>query len=163
MNKKTLGQFYTTNYKYILQNMYIPDDVKNIIEPFAGNGDLLNFIKDKNKYNITCYDIDPKKSFIIKQDTLLNPPNFDNAFILTNPPYLARNKSIDKFIFNKYTTNDLYKCFIQLLINSNCLGGILIIPLNFLCSVRKNDINIRVDIVCKNYRYIKIRRIINKL
>jgi len=54
MNKKNLGQFYTTNYKQILQNMYIPDNVSNIIEPFAGNGDLLNFIEDTN---CKCYDI----------------------------------------------------------------------------------------------------------
>ncbi len=51
MNKKNLGQFYTTNYKQILQNMYIPDNVSNIIEPFAGNGDLLNFIEDTYNYN----------------------------------------------------------------------------------------------------------------
>lgn len=44
-SKKSLGQFYTTNYEYILQNIFIPDNVVNIIEPFAGNGDLLNFIE----------------------------------------------------------------------------------------------------------------------
>jgi hypothetical protein len=32
--KKRLGQFYTTNHKYILQNFYIPNNVKTIIEPF---------------------------------------------------------------------------------------------------------------------------------
>jgi hypothetical protein len=150
MNKKNLGQFYTTNYKHILQNMYIPDNVSNIIEPFAGNCDLLNFIEDTNcEYNVKCYDIDPKKDFIIKQDTLLNPPDLDNAFIITNPPYLARNKSSDKGVFNKYNTNDLYKCFIQILINSNCLGGIIIIPLNFLCSIRKADIELRENFVKK--------------
>lgn len=154
MNKKNLGQFYTTNYKHILQNMFIPDNIINIIEPFAGNGDLLQFI-DKNKYNIKCYDIDPKKDFIIKQDTLLNPPDFDNTFVITNPPYLARNKSDNKIIFDKYNTNDLYKCFIQILINSNCLGGILIIPLNFLCSIRKGDIEIREKFI-KKYDIITI-------
>lgn len=148
MNKKNLGQFYTTNYKHILQNMFIPDNIKNIIEPFAGNGDLLKFI-DENKYNIKCYDIDPKKDFIIKQDTLLNPPDFDNTFVITNPPYLARNKSDNKIVFDKYNTNDLYKCFIQILIDSKCLGGILIIPLNFLCSIRKSDIEIREKFIKK--------------
>ena len=43
-NKKKLGQFFTTNYKHILSNINIPDDAKHIIEPFAGNGDLLNFM-----------------------------------------------------------------------------------------------------------------------
>ena len=140
--KKKLGQFYTTNYDYILQNMVIPDNIENILEPFAGNGDLLNFL-DKTKYNIKCYDIDPKQDYIIKQDTLLNPPDISNSFIITNPPYLARNKSKDKTIFNKYNSNDLYKCFIEILISGECLGGILIVPLNFFCSIRKNDIKIR--------------------
>lgn len=155
MNKKNLGQFYTTNYKYILQNMHIPDNVSNIIEPFAGNGDLLNFIEDSAnakadaKYNVKCYDIDPKKDFVIKQDTLLNPPDLDDAFVITNPPYLARNKSSDKSVFNKYNTNDLYKCFLQILINSKCLGGIIIIPLNFLSSIRKADIELRENFVKK--------------
>lgn len=31
----------------------------------------------------------------------------NNKFVLTNPPYLARNKSIDKTVFDKYKTNDL--------------------------------------------------------
>ena len=151
MNKKQLGQFYTTNYAYILQNMYIPDNISNIIEPFAGAGDLLNFINDndRDKYNIECYDIEPKKDFIIKRDTLLNPPNFNGAFVITNPPYLARNKSDDKEIYDKYNTNDLYKCFISLLIGSSCAGGILILPLNFLSSIRKADIKLREKFVKK--------------
>jgi hypothetical protein len=173
MNKKQLGQFYTTNYKHILQNMYIPYDTSNIIEPFAGNGDLLCFLDmdmdmDTDKYNIECNDIEPKKDFIIKRDTLLNPPNLDDAFVITNPPYLARNKCDNKEIFNKYNTNDLYKCFIKLLTASYCKGGILILPLNFLCSIRKGDIEIRENFIknttsllviyLKN-RFLKIHRI----
>jgi hypothetical protein len=129
--------------------MYIPDNISNIIEPFAGAGDLLKFINDtdRDKYNIECYDIEPKKDFIVKRDTLLNPPNFDNAFVITNPPYLARNKCDDKAIFTKYKTNDLYKCFLQILISSRCLGGIIILPLNFLCSIRKADIELRKNFV----------------
>jgi hypothetical protein len=138
--KKQYGQFYTTNYQYILQNMAIPEDVEEIVEPFAGNGDLLNFAKD---YKIKCYDIDPKKDFIIKQDTLKFPPYMKDKFVLTNPPYLARNKSTNKELYDKYNTNDLYKCFIEIILTSECSGGILIIPLNFISSIRKNDINLR--------------------
>lgn len=43
-NKSLRGQFFTTNYKYILSNLFIPDNITKIIEPFCGNGDLLNFI-----------------------------------------------------------------------------------------------------------------------
>lgn len=145
--KKILGQFYTTNYEYILQNMSIPSNIKIIVEPFAGNCDLLNFIvnEEKSKYNFELYDIDPKKDNIIKQDTLNNPVSLKNKFVLTNPPYLARNKSKDKFLFDKYNVNDLYKCFIKQLITEKAQGGILIIPLNFWCSIRKADIELRKE------------------
>ena len=51
MDKKKLGQFYTTNYDYILQNLNIPNKTKTIIEPFAGNGDLLSFLKKNIRLN----------------------------------------------------------------------------------------------------------------
>ena len=89
------------------------------------------------------YDIEPKKDYIIKKDTLNNPPDYNNKFLITNPPYLARNKSKDKSIFNKYDVNDLYKCIIKEILTNKCLGGILIIPLNFWSSIRKNDIKLR--------------------
>ncbi len=55
--KKKLGQFYTTNYQYILQAMNIPDSITNIIEPFAGNGDLVEFIENnRSDCNVECYD-----------------------------------------------------------------------------------------------------------
>ena len=47
--KKKLGQFYTTNQEYILNGFKIPNKILNIIEPFAGNGDLKNFIDKYNK------------------------------------------------------------------------------------------------------------------
>jgi len=143
-NKQKFGQFFTENYKYILQNFKIPNNIKNIIEPFVGNEDLLNFV-DINKYNIEKYDIDPQNKNIKKRDTILNPPNYNNKFVLTNPPYLARNKNKDKSLYNKYKVNDLYKCFLINLLNNKCLGGIIIIPLNFFSSIRKNDIKLRKD------------------
>lgn len=143
------GQFYTTNYKYILQNMKIPEEINTIIEPFAGTRELLNFIEDKKKYNIELYDINPQYKNIKKRDTLKNPPDYDNKFILTNPPYLARNKSNDKTLYDKYNCNDLYKCFIINIINSKCIGGIIIIPLNFMSSIRKSDIELRKNFLEK--------------
>ena len=47
--KQKLGQFYTTNYKQILDGLSIPDNVNYIIEPFAGSGDLLKFLTDDNE------------------------------------------------------------------------------------------------------------------
>ena len=152
--KQTLGQFYTTNQEYILQGMTIPCNIKNIIEPFTGNGDLITFIeqeekKNNIKYNIECYDIDPKHAYIIKKDTINNPPDYTNKYLITNPPYLARNKSKDKSLFDKYDVNDLYKCVIKELITNLCLGGIFIIPLNFWSSIRISDIELRKSFLKK--------------
>ena len=142
MSKQGLGQFYTTNFSHILQNLSIPPTVLHIIEPFAGKGDLFSFIPQTVK-NLECYDIDPKNLCVIQRDTLLNPPNYVNTFVLTNPPYLARNKSKNKTIFDKYGQNDLYKCFLDELTRNVCIGGIVIIPLNFWCSIRVNDVQLR--------------------
>lgn len=73
MNKKTLGQFYTTNYSYILDKMRIPRGVTTVIEPFVGKGDLLKFLPI-SKYHIEKYDIEPQDDETILRDTVLNPP-----------------------------------------------------------------------------------------
>ena len=148
ITKQILGQFYTTHHEYILQNMKIPDSIINIIEPFTGNGDLITFIEKEQvsnnvNYNIECYDIEPTKSYIVKQDTIENPPNYNNKYLITNPPYLARNKCKNKLLFDKYDVNDLYKCVIKEILTNICLGGIFIIPLNFWSSIRVADINLR--------------------
>lgn len=141
--KQELGQFMTTNYDYILSNMSIPDDVETIIEPFCGKGDLLKFIPDNRTITLECYDIDPQCEIAIERDTLINPPSYAGKFVLTNPPYLARNKATNKQIFDKYKQNDLYKCFIWTILKLKPEGGIIIIPLNFISSIRKADIDLR--------------------
>lgn len=154
MDKKKYGKFFTTNYKQILSDLSISWNKQIVIEPFVGEGDLLNFILslDEKNIKIETYDIcDPKNDFtsknisFLKQDTLDNPPNYSNKFVITNPPYLARNKSTDKEIYNKYKTNDLFKCFLISLIKNPPNGGIIIIPLNFFCSLRKQDVDLRND------------------
>lgn len=141
--KQELGQFYTTNYEYILQNLSVPADVGHIVEPFVGHGDLLKILPTPSKHQIECYDIDPKIPDTIQQDTLLHPPCFNGTFVITNPPYLARNKCADKTVFDRYDANDLYKCFLKELTQNPCQGGIVIVPVNFWCSRRDKDLQLR--------------------
>ncbi len=154
LQKQQLGQFMTKNYEYILQNIHIPKflSFQTIVEPFCGEGDLLKFVENSlKKYNLECYDIDPKKDFIIKRDTLKNPPNYSNKFVITNPPYLARNKSKNKEIYDLYNVNDLYKAFLCHLIKNSPEGGIVIIPLNFWSSIRESDVDLRKRFLDKFY------------
>jgi len=144
MTKQTRGQYYTVNSNYILEGFVLPQDVKKIVEPFAGQGDLLQWISNQGYTGkLEAYDIEPKKDNIVKRDTLLNPPDYSDSWVLTNPPYLARNKCNDKSLYVKYDTNDLYKCFLHSLVASSCLGGILIIPAGFFLSPRQVDASIR--------------------
>ncbi len=158
-NKKSKGQFYTTNSSYILDGFSLPpSDIRCIVEPFAGKGDLIKWIKEtKCTANIHAFDIEPKGENINKRNTLINPPNYDNAWIITNPPYLARNKSADKSVFDLYETNDLYKCFIMSVVKqNNCRGGIWIIPAGFFFSPRDIDARCR-DAFMKKYKITKVK------
>lgn len=150
MSKTTLGQYYTTNYEYILEGFDKP--TCKIIEPFAGKGDLLKWLDHDNW---EAWDIDPKEDGVKKRDTLIDPPDYSNAWILTNPPYLARNKSVDKTLYDKYNTNDLYKCFILSLLHQpkGCLGGLIIIPVGFFFAI---DSNCR-DAFMTQYRITKVK------
>ena len=144
-DKKEKGQFYTTNCSHILDGFAPPATPVRIIEPFAGKGDLLKWLIDQG-YNepVEAYDIAPNTTDypIVERDTLLNPPDYTDAWILTNPPYLARNKSENKAIFDHYNTNDLYKCFLDS-IGSNARGGVIIIPAGFFFSPRDIDVRCR--------------------
>ena len=158
-SKKMKGQFYTVNSSYILDGLYmIPKSARCVIEPFAGKGDLLEWlIKNENTLPIESYDIEPKKDGVIQRDTLKDPPNYKDSWILTNPPYLARNKCDKKEIFNMYETNDLYKCFITSLTNQEqCAGGIFIIPAGFFLSPRDLDVRCRNDFLSK-YKLLKVK------
>tara|TARA_R100001591_G_scaffold117422_1_gene136837 strand:- start:287 stop:1282 length:996 start_codon:yes stop_codon:yes gene_type:complete len=127
--KSELGQFYTTNSDYILQGMDIPRGVR-LIEPFVGRGDLINW---SSRTDWEKFDLDPKDSSTTRQDTLMNPPIYKDKYIVTNPPYLASNKTNEQQVFRKWGQSDLYKCFVKSFIDGDASGGIMIIPLNFLC------------------------------
>jgi hypothetical protein len=147
-SKKSLGQFYTTNCEYILENMKLPENIQ-VIEPFVGQGDLVNWINKNIKYtSIETYDLDPKIKCDKILDTIKYPPIYENKFVITNPPFLARNKTKNKELYDKYNVDDIYKAFIITLIEGNCEGGIIIIPLNFFSS---ENSEIRVKFLSKYF------------
>ena len=128
--KKELGQFYTTNAQYITEGLLdIFPKGATIVEPFAGNWDLLNIVKDK--YKIEAYDLDPKNPETEERNSILNPPDYRGKWVFTNPPYLHKTRTKEKMIFEKYKVMDLYKASMLTMLEAE--GGILIIPLNFIC------------------------------
>ena len=126
---------YTTKAQEICANLikYIPNEA-NLIEPFVGDGDLLSLFPN---HQWEKYDIEDK-GYNIVQDTLATPPSYENKWVITNPPYLAKNKASNKSIFSQYGVDDLYKA--TLLSILSCEGGILIIPTNFLTDERTGNV-----------------------
>ncbi len=122
-------QHYTTNYDTICGNLvqYIPNEVI-LVEPFVGQGDLLNLFPE---HQWEIYDLDPKIDGCITQDTLLCVPDYTNKYVITNPPYLAKNKAKERAIYDQYDLDDLYKIALKTMLTA--AGGILIIPTNFFC------------------------------
>ncbi|MBU4348555.1 hypothetical protein KJ671_03600 [Patescibacteria group bacterium] len=134
--KRLNGQFFTTNSEYILQEFskYIKN--KEVIDPFAGNKDLIVWAKKNKCKNITGFDCD--KNYVDNKEVFYNDSinSFkDYKFVLTNPPYLHKNKAT-KEIKDRYFKGinskfeDLYQVSINSILDSE--EGILIVPLNFL-------------------------------
>lgn len=140
-NHVSYTQHFTTRSDLIIGNLWddLPDNIC-AVEPYYGSGDLIkkqpeNKIKQWEYYDIDITNCKPEeKHLVIEQDTLLNPPDYNGKYVITNPPYLAKNKTINKTVFNKYQVDDLYKASIKTIMDSE--GGILVIPLNFLTDKR---------------------------
>lgn len=133
--KQSLGQYFTTNADFILSGFESIVASKNIVDPFAGGWDLLNWAERNNANSVLGYDIEPKTPNTIYRDSLLLPDDYSGKLVLTNPPYLSANKSKGKYknVYEKWKQNDLYKCFLTSLGRMNAPEAIVIIPSNFLC------------------------------
>lgn len=96
-----------------------------LVEPFVGEGDLVKYFSNKWE----TYDI--REGTMGKvQDTLTTPPDYKGKWVITNPPFLAKNKATDKTLFEKYQLDDLYKIFLHTILDAE--GGLVIVPLNFI-------------------------------
>lgn len=107
---------------------------KKIVEPFAGSNNLVKMIEDIGyDLNWSCFDIEPKHSQVIKNDSILSfPKGYDVC--ITNPPYLAKNSAKRMNLeYPKTSYDDLYKLAIDQCI-LNCEYVIAIIPESFITS-----------------------------
>ena len=162
LDMKRFNKFYST-VPTLIENVNLNNllsrfnESMTLIEPFAGDCDLLNMFKpdlmktDKialiELFDITTIDdsnitslkppIDKYEKYDSLKDEIFDA---DGApyFVATNPPYTAKNK-LDEETKRKYKQimtdiQDLYQIFIKQLINKSNLinGGCIIIPSNFM-------------------------------
>lgn len=147
--KQLLGQFNTTNRDYILHEFEDVVKGKDWVDPYAGNGDLLDWAKANGANTIQGYDIDPTKNSrkdIELRDSFRNPVDYTGKWIIANPPYLAQNKNKEErdkgaeSIYLQKNEDDLYKIALKTVAEGDCEGGIFIVPLNFLSSENSRSI-----------------------
>lgn len=162
MDKKQLGQFFTTNADDILKGLERFVRSKDIVDPFAGSGDLLIWAKKNGAKTVKGFDVDSAKSknkLTTFRDSILEPQNYD--FVITNPPYLNVNKASketkEKY-FSKYKFEDLYQ--ISLLSIMNSKEGIVIVPINFLSA--ENSAKIR-KLFFDRFRIVKMNYFTEKV
>ena len=157
IDKKQNGQFFTKNSDYILNGFDLFVKNKEIIDPFAGNGDLIKWAEKKHAKKVTGFDIDYKyinNKKVFFGDSIINSQKY--SFVLTNPPYLHKNKA-NKEIKDDYFSgkNSIFEDLYQVSIYSilNCEEGIIIVPLNFLCA--ENSQRIR-NLFFEKFEIIKL-------
>ena len=134
--KKYFQYFTKEKYwrkKHILNFLY---KYKNydLVDPFAGNGHLLDsFYNCRKKIG---YDIDKNLKWKIN-DSLKKIPFHKNSFIITNPPYLSKVSNKRKKINHKAFLNsnkvDLYQIALDKMLLSK-MPGIAIVPESFINS-----------------------------
>lgn len=144
-HKKLNGQFFTTNANEILNGFSKHIINKNVVDPFAGNKDLMFWAKRNGAKKIIGFDVDENytdSSLVFWNDSINSPRKY--KFVITNPPYLHKNKAT-RMIKEKYFNGsnslfeDLYQVSIKSILDSE--EGIVIVPLNFLSA--KNSKRIR--------------------
>ena len=140
-----------------------------VIEPFVGNYDLLNLVGVKAW---KCYDIVPKPFMNFEcKDTLLHDVFSEHSHtkctvitnadeqqvsVITNPPYLAKNKMKSKTYKHLMTkdVHDLYQIFIKQIINHPVKQGLVILPVNFVIGKESQQLR-------EEFRQIYVMKVLN--
>jgi len=149
--KRQLGQFFTANSDYILSGFECFVKNKNVVDCFAGAGDLLKWAKKNGANSIKGFDVDKNyvdNKIVFENDSLKNLQKCD--FVITNPPYLYQNKMNDNSILANSKHTDLYQLSLEKIMDSR--EGIVIVPINFLSA--ENSRYIR-EIFLEKFKIVK--------
>ena len=140
-NKKIkFGQFFTKKEVWLkpqVIDFIKQSNCKIAYDPFAGAGDLLNVAKTLGFKKTVGLDIDTNLKWKIN-NSLISIPHIDNAIIITNPPYLAKQSATRKHLdlsqyFDNTSYTDVYLIALEKMLDSQkCV--VAIIPESFINS-----------------------------
>ena len=156
--KVALGQYFTKDKIWLkpqIYNFIIESNCDIAYDPYAGGGDLLKVAKEKLGFaNVKGLDIDESLNWQIN-DSLLAIPHVDNAIIITNPPYIAKQSASRKKIdlskyFNLTDYDDVYLIALDRMLDAQ-EKVVAIIPESFInSSYRKKDLLHSITILEEN-------------
>lgn len=140
--KTSTGSFFTKRDVWLtkpVQNFLeiATKNNKNILDPYVGDGHLLDVCLETFNTSVAGFDIRPTRYEL--NDSLIKIPNPKMAVIVTNPPYLAKYSAKRKGVFKdvqKYFESgleDLYQLALQKCLESSTYT-VAIIPETFLNS-----------------------------
>jgi hypothetical protein len=114
-----------------------------IIEPFAGDGETMEWIGKDNI--IIPYDSEPVAAKVMKRNVLADKPKYYGSYVITRVPnkLLSKSNPDDAQLIEKYGTDNIYKCFMKNLNHDFPSGGIIVLPIKFLSGTRDSEIKRR--------------------
>lgn len=152
--RRRLNQYTTSENDYIFQNLNVNLSESCVItDPFCADGELLKWAETHYPNNIKKgFDLDPRIKNARERDSLLNPPNYKNTFVVTNPPFKKRRGDENVEIYERWKTSEYYLAFLASIMQGQAIGGAIILPSNFFTG----KISPIKDLFLSNY---KIQRI----
>lgn len=142
-DKVSRGSYFTTDAAWLnkpvrgfLAEAFL--SCNSVLDPFAGDGHLLNLIR--REFGVAMFGLDIQGNKWARNDSLLHIPNPSNSIIVTNPPYLANHSASRKGVsdlvatyFDTSSFDNLYKIALD-----ECLSAadfiVAVIPETFLLS-----------------------------
>ena len=156
--KTGLGAFHTTGSCWlnsVVSEFIVSTNHRRAVDPFAGNGDMLDLVGSKFSMQKSGYDIDESTGWEVN-DSLVSIPSSPGSICITNPPFLAkysaRRKSMWPMVgryYERYGRNDLYEIALD-----RCLASfghvVAILPETFLHSAYSKDRCKRIIVLEEN-------------
>lgn len=143
--KVSLGSFFTTDAAWLnkpvrefLSIAFLSQGTPSVLDPFAGDGHLLELVNEE--FGVATFGLDIAGEKWARNDSLVSIPNPSGSVIVTNPPYLAnhsaKRKGVDDLVASYFDGSDydnLYKIALE-----RCLEVadyvVAVIPETFLLS-----------------------------
>ncbi|MGB1419834.1 MAG: hypothetical protein ACPG7K_03565 [Poseidonia sp.] len=100
-SKRDLGQYFTEDPVWLRPHLKAHLDAlkstyASCLDPFAGDGHLLALAEEAG-FQVHGYDIDAthcqRRDWGKPHDSIRRVPQHENTFVLTNPPYMAKNSA----------------------------------------------------------------------